>query len=75
MADGTRAVVVGPNEGATLEGPVGGPLTFKVRGAQTNGALNTCMSSAAQATAKRSFSKRLSFRTSFVYRRGRPQLL
>jgi quercetin dioxygenase-like cupin family protein len=39
MADGTRAVVVGPNEGATLEGPVGGPLTFKVRGEQTSGAL------------------------------------
>ncbi len=26
------AVIVGPNDGTTIEGPVGGPLTFKVRG-------------------------------------------
>jgi quercetin dioxygenase-like cupin family protein len=32
-------VVVGPDEGETIQGPVGGPLTFKVRGRQTNGAL------------------------------------
>ncbi len=32
-------LTVGPNEGATIQGPVGGPLTFKVRGDQTNGAL------------------------------------
>src|ERR1700737_3046548 len=31
------ALIVGPNAGATIEGPVGGPLTFKVRGEQTNG--------------------------------------
>lgn len=33
------AVVVRPGEGETIEGPAGGPLTFKVRGHQTNGAL------------------------------------
>jgi hypothetical protein len=35
----TRAVVLGPNDGTRIEGPVGGPLTFKVRGEQTNGVL------------------------------------
>ncbi|MGB0091636.1 MAG: cupin domain-containing protein [Solirubrobacteraceae bacterium] len=30
-------VVVGPNEGATIEGPVGEPLTFTARGEQNNG--------------------------------------
>ena len=39
MTDATSAVVVGPNDGTRIEGPVGGPLTFKVRGEQTNGAL------------------------------------
>src|SRR5919197_1639111 len=34
-----RPVALGPGEGATIEGPAGGPLTFKVRGEQTNGAL------------------------------------
>lgn len=34
-----RAAVVGPGEGATIEGPAGGPLTFKVRGDHTNGSL------------------------------------
>lgn len=29
------AVAVGPGEGKTVEGPAGGPLTFKVRGEQT----------------------------------------
>jgi quercetin dioxygenase-like cupin family protein len=32
-------VAVAPGEGVTIEGPAGGPLTFKVRGEQTNGAL------------------------------------
>jgi len=32
-------LAVGPGEGATIQGPAGGPLTFKVRGEQTNGAL------------------------------------
>lgn len=32
-------VAVGPGEGRTVEGPVGGPLTFKVRGEQTGGRL------------------------------------
>lgn len=39
MTKGTRAVIVGPNDGTKIEGPVGGPLTFKVRGEQTGGAL------------------------------------
>jgi len=39
MTDGSRAVIVGPGEGTRIEGPVGGPLAFKVRGEQTNGAL------------------------------------
>jgi quercetin dioxygenase-like cupin family protein len=33
------ATVVGPGEGSVIEGPVGGPLTFKVRGEQTSGSL------------------------------------
>jgi quercetin dioxygenase-like cupin family protein len=33
------AVAVPPGEGTTIEGPAGGPLTFKVRGEQTNGSL------------------------------------
>jgi quercetin dioxygenase-like cupin family protein len=37
MTDATRAVIVGLYEGTLIEGPVGGPLTFKVRGEQTNG--------------------------------------
>jgi quercetin dioxygenase-like cupin family protein len=32
-------LVVGPGEGPTVQGPAGGPLTFKVRGDQTGGAL------------------------------------
>jgi quercetin dioxygenase-like cupin family protein len=36
---GTKAVIVDPTDGARIEGPVGGPLTFKVRGAQTHGVL------------------------------------
>ena len=32
-------VVLGRDEGETIQGPAGGPLTFKVRGAQTGGAL------------------------------------
>jgi quercetin dioxygenase-like cupin family protein len=35
----TRAVIVGPDDGTKIEGPVGGPLTFKVRGEQTNSAM------------------------------------
>jgi quercetin dioxygenase-like cupin family protein len=35
----TSAIVLGPGEGTTIEGPAGGPLTFKVRGEQTGGAL------------------------------------
>jgi quercetin dioxygenase-like cupin family protein len=35
----TRAVCVEPGGGATTAGPVGGPLTFKVRGEETDGAL------------------------------------
>src|SRR5580693_6983618 len=39
LTEPLRPVVIGPNEGETIDGPVGGPLTFKVRGQQTNGAL------------------------------------
>jgi quercetin dioxygenase-like cupin family protein len=34
-----RPVALGPGEGATIEGPAGGPLTFKLRGEQTGGSL------------------------------------
>src|SRR3954447_4923208 len=33
------AVSVRPGEGTTVRGPVGGPLTFKVRGEQSDGRL------------------------------------
>jgi quercetin dioxygenase-like cupin family protein len=33
------AVCIPPDGGTTVEGPVGGPLTFKVRGGQTGGRL------------------------------------
>jgi quercetin dioxygenase-like cupin family protein len=39
MPDGPAHFVVGPGEGVTIQGPAGGPLTFKARGAQTNGTL------------------------------------
>jgi quercetin dioxygenase-like cupin family protein len=34
-----RPLAVGPGEGPTVQGPAGGPLTFKVRGEETDGAL------------------------------------
>jgi len=34
-----EAFIVAPGEGATIEGPAGGPLTFKARGEHTGGAL------------------------------------
>jgi quercetin dioxygenase-like cupin family protein len=34
-----EARVVGPGEGPTIQGPAGGPLTFKVRGAESGGEL------------------------------------
>ncbi|MDX6533604.1 MAG: hypothetical protein QOF68_1348 [Gaiellales bacterium] len=39
MSDLAWPVHVLPGEGATIQGPAGGLLTFKVRGEQTNGAL------------------------------------
>jgi quercetin dioxygenase-like cupin family protein len=39
MADGPRPVIVPPGGGTAIEGPVGGPLAFKVRGAETGGSL------------------------------------
>ena len=33
--DELRPVIVGPGKGTTIQGPAGGPLTFKVRGEQT----------------------------------------
>jgi quercetin dioxygenase-like cupin family protein len=32
-------VILGPGEGRTIAGPVGGPLTFKVTGAESDGSL------------------------------------
>jgi quercetin dioxygenase-like cupin family protein len=37
--DGPVPFVVGPEEGLTIQGPAGGPLTFKARGEQTGAAL------------------------------------
>jgi quercetin dioxygenase-like cupin family protein len=39
MLDRATPVVVPPESGLTLDGPVGGPLTFKLRSAQTQGAM------------------------------------
>ncbi len=39
MPAGATSLVVGPGEGLTIQGPAGGPLTFKARGEQTNGTL------------------------------------
>lgn len=38
MPEVARPLVLGPGEGETMQGPAGGPLTFKARSAQTNGA-------------------------------------
>ena len=35
----TSPITLGPGEGTTIEGPAGGPLTFKVRGEHTGGSL------------------------------------
>ena len=34
-----RGVILGPGEGVSVPNPVGGALTFKIGGAETNGAL------------------------------------
>lgn len=39
MADALQPVTVAPGAGTTIQGPAGGPLTFKVRGDQTGGLL------------------------------------
>jgi quercetin dioxygenase-like cupin family protein len=39
MTSTPRPLAVGPGEGETVQGPAGGPLTFKARGEQTNGTL------------------------------------
>jgi quercetin dioxygenase-like cupin family protein len=39
MSEYPVAYAVDPGEGETIQGPVGGPLTFKARGAQTGGQL------------------------------------
>jgi quercetin dioxygenase-like cupin family protein len=39
MSDTTKAVCVDAGEGQTIQGPVGGPLTFKVRAEETGGRL------------------------------------
>jgi quercetin dioxygenase-like cupin family protein len=37
MTDEAVAIAVRPGEGETIQGPVGGPIDFKVRAAQTGG--------------------------------------
>lgn len=37
MSEGAAAVNLGPGEGRTIKGPAGGPVTYKVRGEQTDG--------------------------------------
>ncbi|MGI8562742.1 MAG: cupin domain-containing protein [Candidatus Dormibacter sp.] len=39
MSSDALPLAVGPGEGPTIQGPASGPLTFKVRGQHTNGAL------------------------------------
>ncbi len=39
MSEDSQAFRVGPGEGEAIEGPVGGPLTFKARARQTGGSL------------------------------------
>ena len=39
MPEGPSRIVLGPGEGQTVQGPAGGPLTFKARGEQTGGLL------------------------------------
>jgi quercetin dioxygenase-like cupin family protein len=39
MPERSAPVAVGPGEGSTVQGPAGGPLTYKVRGEQTGGTL------------------------------------
>jgi quercetin dioxygenase-like cupin family protein len=39
VPDELTPYAVAPGEGVTIQGPAGGPLTFKARGEQTNGAL------------------------------------
>ncbi|HEX5252057.1 MAG TPA: cupin domain-containing protein [Gaiellales bacterium] len=39
MADDARGTVLGPGEGVSVANPVGGSITFKVRGHETRGAL------------------------------------
>jgi quercetin dioxygenase-like cupin family protein len=38
-AESVRAIHLGPGEGETISNPAGGPLTFKVRGKECNGAV------------------------------------
>lgn len=39
MADDMRGTMLGPGEGISVANPVGGSMTFKVRGDETHGAL------------------------------------
>jgi hypothetical protein len=39
MPDQPRGMVVGPGDGDHVRSPIGGDMTFIVRGEQTNGAL------------------------------------
>jgi quercetin dioxygenase-like cupin family protein len=39
MSERAAPIAVRPGEGSTIQGPAGGPLTYKVRGEQTDGSL------------------------------------
>ena len=39
MSDDAQTLVVGPGRGKMVQGPAGGPLTFKARSVQTGGRL------------------------------------
>lgn len=47
LEDTARAVFLGPGEGAAVKNPVGGALTFKIRGEQTGGAALAALESIA----------------------------
>lgn len=47
MADDHGALVLEDGEGATIQGPAGGPLTFKARGVETGGGLTAFVNTVA----------------------------
>lgn len=47
MSEGGKGIHLEPGGGVTVNNPVGGPLTFKIRGDETNGALTVLETTAA----------------------------